>query len=146
MADDLKTEIDQLKRETAELSGLALATGVILTQLLQSMLQRELNPQNAATRVMTNARQAIEGFASHPGVDPVTKARALEADRQLPLVDDLFIQIFPARMTLGQWVSSLTLLAREVFPSIRERNPASRVQAAAPRPGKDHICASAAKA
>lgn len=82
MADDLKTEINQLKRETAELSGLALATGVILTQLLQSMLQKELNPQNAATRVMTNARDAIEGFTARPGVDPITKARALEAVKQ----------------------------------------------------------------
>lgn len=42
--------------------------------------------------------------------------RALEADRQIPLIDDLFIQIFPARVTLRQWISSLTLLAREVFP------------------------------
>ena len=38
MADlkDTTEAITQLKRETAELSGLALATGVILTQLLQS--------------------------------------------------------------------------------------------------------------
>ena len=85
MADDTDTKaaIDQLKRETAELGGLALATGVILTQLLQSMLARELNPQASATRVINNAREAIEGFTSMPGHDnPVLKARALEAVKQ----------------------------------------------------------------
>ncbi len=81
MADvkDASEAIEQLKGETAELSGLVLATGVILTQLLQSMLKAELNPQAAATRVMTNAREAIEGFAAKTGADPVMKARALEA-------------------------------------------------------------------
>lgn len=74
--------IAQLKRENAELSGLALATGVILTQLLQSICQRELNPQRAATKIMTNARDAIEGFSTATDVDPVTKARALEAVQQ----------------------------------------------------------------
>jgi hypothetical protein len=80
MADqDTNEAIKQLKRETAELSGLALATGVILTQLLQSISKRELNPQAAAGKVMTNAREAIEGFTSHGSHDPVMKARALEA-------------------------------------------------------------------
>jgi hypothetical protein len=84
MADikDTNEAINQLKRETAELNGLALATGVILTQLLQSMLTRELNPQGAATKVMTNAREAIEGFTAQSGADPVMKARALEAVKQ----------------------------------------------------------------
>ncbi len=84
MADvkDTSEAIEQLKRENAELSGLALATGVILTQLLQSMLKAELNPQAAATRVMTNARQAIEGFTATSGADSIMKARALEAVRQ----------------------------------------------------------------
>ncbi len=85
MADDKDTKeaLDQLRRETAELSGLALATGVILTQLLQSMLKRELNPQASATRLISNAREAIEGFMAHHGQDnPVMKARALEAVRQ----------------------------------------------------------------
>jgi hypothetical protein len=84
MADlnDTNAEIAKLKRETAELSGLALATGVILTQLLQSMLKRELNPQQAAGKVMTAAREAIEGFTAAPGADPVMKARALDAVKQ----------------------------------------------------------------
>lgn len=84
MADvtDTSEAIAQLKRENAELSGLALATGVILTQLLQSICQRELNPQRAAGKIMTNARDAIEGFSASTKVDPVTKARALEAVQQ----------------------------------------------------------------
>ena len=34
---DLNDQIAKLKRETAELAGLSLATGVILTQLLQKI-------------------------------------------------------------------------------------------------------------
>jgi len=83
MADkDTAEAISQLKRETAELSGLALATGVILTQLLQSICKRELNPQAAAGKVMANAREAIDGFTSQGPHDPVMKARALEAVAQ----------------------------------------------------------------
>lgn len=78
---DTAAEIAALKREVAELSGLALATGVLLTQLLQSNLKRELNPWNAATKMMNEARAAIEGF--HPETtgerDPVMKQRALDA-------------------------------------------------------------------
>ncbi len=79
---DVNEAIAQLKRENAELNGMALATGVILTQLLQSICKRELNPQGAATRIMTNAREAIEGFTSMSSVDPVMKARALDAVKQ----------------------------------------------------------------
>jgi hypothetical protein len=81
MADfkDTSEAVNQLKRENAELNGLVLATGVILTQLLQSMCLRELNPQAAAGKIMTNAREAIEGFTAHSGADPVMKARALDA-------------------------------------------------------------------
>lgn len=85
MADttDLQATIADLKRETAELSGLALATGVILTQLLQRISARELNPQAAAGRIMTQARDAIEGFAAQAtNADPVMKARALKAVEQ----------------------------------------------------------------
>lgn len=74
--------IARLMRENAELSGLALATGVILTQLLQTICSRELNPQGAAGKIMTNARTAIEGFTATGGHDPVMKARALEAVNQ----------------------------------------------------------------
>ena len=81
---DVHAALDRLARENAELSGLALATGVILTQLLQSMTLRELNPQAAATRIVTSAQKAIEGFkpAGAGPLDGVMKARALEAVKQ----------------------------------------------------------------
>jgi len=82
-AKDINAALEALARENAELRGLALATGVILTQLLQSMTLRELNPQNAATRIVTNAQKAIEGFkAGAEPLDAVMKARALEAVKQ----------------------------------------------------------------
>lgn len=81
------TSIDEtiadLKRQVSELSGLSLATGVLLTQLLQSNTLKELSPQRAATKIITNAREAVEGFTSIAGQeDPVMKARALEAIEQ----------------------------------------------------------------
>ena len=79
---ELNAAIVDLKRQNAELSGLALATGVILTQLLQSMCKRELNPQAAAGRIMGSAREAIEGFTSATHADPVMKKRALDAVAQ----------------------------------------------------------------
>ena len=84
MADISETtqELAALKREDAELEGLMLATGVILTQLLQRICARELNPQAAASRIMESARQAIEGFTAETKADPVTKERALEAVKQ----------------------------------------------------------------
>jgi hypothetical protein len=84
MADttDTTAVIAELKREIAELSGLSLATGVILTQLLQKIVSREMSPQNSATQIVNNAREAIEGFTSHVQVDPVMKKRALDAVTQ----------------------------------------------------------------
>lgn len=83
MTDTEKTaDIARLERENAELNGLALATGVILTQLLQTMCKRELNPQAAAGRIMTNAREAIDGFTKANDTDPVTRQRALDAVQQ----------------------------------------------------------------
>ena len=84
MADvkDTNAAIAELRRQNAELSGMVLATGVILTQLLQSNCKRELNPQAAAGRIMSNAREAIEGFAAQTHADPVMKTRALEAVQQ----------------------------------------------------------------
>lgn len=81
-SNDAVAEIERLTRENAELSGLALATGVILTQLLQRICARELNPQAAAGRIMTQAREAIEGFAATSDANPVMKARALAAVNQ----------------------------------------------------------------
>jgi hypothetical protein len=79
---DLHASIERLTRENAELQGLSLATGVILTQLLQRICARELNPQAAAGRIMTQARDAIEGFTAENTADPVMKARALAAVKQ----------------------------------------------------------------
>jgi hypothetical protein len=74
---------ERLEREIAELRGLSLATGVILTQLLQAMTLRELNPQAAATRIVTNAQKAIDGFkAGDSPLDQLMKQRALEAVKQ----------------------------------------------------------------
>jgi hypothetical protein len=86
MTDDneLNKALEHLERENAELRGLALATGVILTQLLQTITLREMNPQNAATKVISNAEQAIAGFKPDPS-EPhgdAMKARALEAVKQ----------------------------------------------------------------
>ena len=82
-AKDVNEALERLARENAELRGLAIATGVILTQLLQSMTLRELNPQNAATRIVTNAQKAIEGFkAGAEPLDAAMKKRALEAVKQ----------------------------------------------------------------
>lgn len=84
MADlkDTNEAIATLKREVAELSGLSLATGVILTQLLQKIATREMNPQGAATTIVNNARAAIESFTASAAPNPVMKARALEAVKQ----------------------------------------------------------------
>lgn len=84
MSESTNTEktLADLKREVAELSGLSLATGVILTQLLQKIASREMNPQGAAGQIVNNARTAIEGFTASQNSDPVMKARALEAVQQ----------------------------------------------------------------
>lgn len=78
---DLAATIARLDRENAQLSGLVLATGVLLTQLLQSNLKRELNPWKSATKMLDEARAAIEGFKpeSEGEHNPAMKARALEA-------------------------------------------------------------------
>ena len=75
----LEAEIARIKHEQAELQGLALATGIILTQLLQNMCKREMNPQAVAGKIMTAAREGIEGFTAATQADPVTKQRALDA-------------------------------------------------------------------
>jgi hypothetical protein len=81
---DANETIAQLKKEVAELSGLALATGVILTQLLQSDLKREMNPWKSATKMLDEARSAIESFQPDTAGErePAMKTRALEALKQ----------------------------------------------------------------
>lgn len=81
---DLNATIERLTRENAQLSGLALATGVLLTQLLQSNLKRELNPWKSATKMLDEARGAIEGFQPETSGehDPIMKQRALDALNQ----------------------------------------------------------------
>lgn len=81
---DIEKALDALARENAELNGLVLATGVILTQLLQSNCLKELNPQGAAEKIITNAEKAIEGFKPEqtgPHGEAM-KARALQAVKQ----------------------------------------------------------------
>lgn len=81
---DVTAALDRLARENAQLSGLALATGVILTQLLQTICLRELNPQRSATQIVTKAEKAIEGFKPEVAgpLDAAMKARALQAVKQ----------------------------------------------------------------
>jgi hypothetical protein len=81
---DLNETLDRLARQNAELSGLSLATGVILTQLLQKICLSELSPQGAATKIIANAEEAIECFKPEKvgPHDAVMKARALQAVKQ----------------------------------------------------------------
>lgn len=81
---EIHAALERLARENAELNGLVLATGVILTQLLQAMTLRELNPQASATRIVTNAQKAIEAFRPEEArpLDGVMKERALKAVKQ----------------------------------------------------------------
>lgn len=81
---ELKQAIERLQRENAELRGLSLATGVILTQLLQTITLRELSPQGAATKTISSAEKAIEGFQPDPSepLASVMKDRALMAVKQ----------------------------------------------------------------
>lgn len=81
---NIQEALDRLAAENAELRGLVLATGVILTQLLQTITLREMNPQGAATKVITNAEKAIAGFQPDPSepMSDVMKERALEAVKQ----------------------------------------------------------------
>lgn len=81
-AKDHEAEIAELKRQVTELSGLTLATGVILTQLLQKSCLRELSAQGAASEIVENARQGIEGFAQANNADPAMKQHALDAVKQ----------------------------------------------------------------
>ena len=79
---DKDETIAELKREVTELSGLSLATGVILTQLLQTICSRELNPQGAVDKIVKNARDGIEAFSTQNSSDPAMKERALDAIQQ----------------------------------------------------------------
>jgi len=79
---DLHETLDRLARENAELGGLALATGAILTHLLQTMCLRELNPQGAATKIFTNAAKGIDDFKPEEAGSRDAARKALEAVQQ----------------------------------------------------------------
>jgi hypothetical protein len=79
---DLNEALDVLARQNAELGGLALATGAILTHLLQTMCLRELNPQGAATKIITNAAKAIDDFKPGESGPHDAARKALEAVQQ----------------------------------------------------------------
>lgn len=84
MTDQTETqaELERLRREVTELSGLALATGVILTQLLQKTCLQSMSPQRTAGEIVEKARDGIEAFTTMNGSDPAMKKRALEAVQQ----------------------------------------------------------------
>lgn len=75
-------KIAVLERQVTELSGLSLATGVILTQLLQTICSRELNPQGAVDKITNNAREGIKAFSEQNTSDPAMTTRAMEAVTQ----------------------------------------------------------------
>lgn len=76
--EDIDKTLEALARQNAQLGGLAIATGAILTHLLQTMCLREMNPQFAATKIITNATKAIDDLK--PGDDAGDAAqKALEA-------------------------------------------------------------------
>lgn len=80
--EDKDARMAALEHQIKELEGLSLATGVILTQLLQTIMKRELSPQRSATDVIENARSGIEAFIAQAGSDPIMKERALAAVKQ----------------------------------------------------------------
>lgn len=79
MSDSTNETVTALKQEVAELSGMVLATGILLTQLLQTINARELNPQGATDKMMKNARDGIQAFSEQNGSDPKMTKRALGA-------------------------------------------------------------------
>ena len=81
-ANDKDATITQLRAEVTELSGLALATGVILTQLLQTICSRELNPQGAVDKIVNNAREGIKAFSEQNNSNTAMTDRAQEAITQ----------------------------------------------------------------
>lgn len=72
-----------LMRENARLRGESLVTGIILTQLLQSLVRIQLNPQAFAVRIVKEAQEAVEQFRIEDPADnhlkDVVRAAALEA-------------------------------------------------------------------
>ncbi len=81
---DADAELVRLANENARLHGEIFATGVILTQLLQSICKTQLNPSAFAGRIMKEASDAVAGFkpaAQEGDLDDVCKKRALETVR-----------------------------------------------------------------
>ncbi len=91
---DVKDALEQLAHENAKLRGQMLATGVILTQLLQSNCLTQLNPRGFATKIMKDASDAVEGFKPEETerLTEIMKATALETVKQY---DDQIQSILP---------------------------------------------------
>ncbi len=72
--------IEALVRENAKLQGESLATAILLTQLLQAICKTQMNPYAYATRIMNDARSAVDAFnpPDSPAQLPAMKSRALE--------------------------------------------------------------------
>jgi hypothetical protein len=77
---DTNDALSHLALENARLKGEILATGVILTQLLQSICRTQLNPHAFATRIMKDAQDAVQAFepAGDKANATVMKQSALE--------------------------------------------------------------------
>lgn len=60
--DAAPVDIDNLIADNIRLRGETLVTGIILTQLLQSILKTQLTPYTFADRIVANARKAVEDF------------------------------------------------------------------------------------
>lgn len=84
MADqkELEKTVSELRAEVRDLSGMMLATGIILTQMLQTMTSRELNPHGSLDKLVENARDGIASFTKQTGADPAVTERALSAVKQ----------------------------------------------------------------
>jgi len=55
--------------------------------------------------------------------DPdLVRSRLLE-DPELDLVDEVLLQVAPAKLTLAQWRSSLALTVSEVLDPVRQASP-----------------------
>jgi len=91
---DTKDALDQLARENAKLRGQMLATGVILTQLLQSNCLTQLNPRGFATKIMKNASDAVNAF-NLEDADPLMDVMKETALNTVQQYDDQIQSVLP---------------------------------------------------
>lgn len=93
--EDADAELVRLANENARLHGEIFATGVILTQLLQSICKTQMNPSAFAGKIMKEASDAVAGFkpvGKSGELDDVCRQRALETVR---LYDEQIRSVLP---------------------------------------------------